>query len=254
LIAAEDTRHTKKLLSHYDIHTPLASYHEHNKRASGEKIVSRLSEGHDVALVSDAGVPAISDPGTDLVRLAVENGIRVVPLPGASAVTSALSVSGFSGDRFTFAGFLPRDKQGRAALLSEMATSTAMFVLYEAPHRLRDTLSAMNRVIPGRQLMIAREMTKMHEELFRGTVGAAKEEFSRREPLGEITIVVAAASPEETASTQPEEPPAEACETMIARLLSQGLPVKDVAREVAAAHKIRKNDAYRMVVALKRPD
>jgi 16S rRNA (cytidine1402-2'-O)-methyltransferase len=253
LVAAEDTRHTRKLLAHYEIRVPLVSYHEHNKRASGEKLISRLLEGHDVALVSDAGVPAISDPGADLVRLAVASGIRVVPLPGASAVTAALSVSGLSDDRFTFAGFLPRDNRGRAALLSEIAASPGVFVLYEAPHRLRETLKAMVKAIPDRRLVVAREITKVHEEFFRGTVREACDEFSSREALGEITIAVEGAAPGEARQSEAVEAPAEEREAMIARLLGQGLPVKDVAKELAAAYHMRKQDAYKLVVELKKP-
>lgn len=189
-IAAEDTRVTRKLLNHYDIKTPLVSYHEHNKREKGPEIISLLEEGKNIALVTDAGTPGISDPGEDLVRLAVEAGIAVEPLPGAAAAICALVASGISTGRFVFEGFLPRKKKERTERLKELSAETRTIVLYEAPHRLLKTLKDLGQALGDRSIAIAREMTKVHEEFFRGTVTDAVARFTRTPPRGELVMVI----------------------------------------------------------------
>jgi 16S rRNA (cytidine1402-2'-O)-methyltransferase len=190
LIAAEDTRRTRKLLSHHGISKPLVSYHEHNKAESAQKILSLVGAGRDVALVTDAGVPGVSDPGSDLVRECVAQGVKVVPVPGPSAVTAALSASGTGAAQFIFLGFLPRAKKALRQAIGELAGFRWTIVFYEAPHRLVDTLSEMAPVLGERHICIAREMSKVHEEFFRGTVAEARDAFAEREVLGEITVVL----------------------------------------------------------------
>lgn len=170
MIAAEDTRQTRKLLTHFDIHTRLMSYHEHNQKESGSKIIRMLIEGKNIALVSDAGLPAISDPGMDLVAEAVLNNIHVVPIPGANAALTALIASGLSTETFVFAGFLPRDKKGCQQKLAQMKGYQATLIFYEAPHRLIKTLEIIYDVLGNRNMTLARELTKKHESFLRGNV------------------------------------------------------------------------------------
>jgi 16S rRNA (cytidine1402-2'-O)-methyltransferase len=196
-IAAEDTRHTRKLLAHFEITgKPLISYHEHNKQTSGPEIIRLLRSGSSVALVSDAGLPAISDPGADLVKLAIEDNIPVVPVPGANAALSALIMSGMPTDRFTFAGFLPRDKKGLEQALRSLRSVEGTIILYEAPHRLRKTLAALIEAWGDRPAVIVRELTKKHEEAVRGTLRECLGHFTEQEPLGEFCLLVS--SPGET--------------------------------------------------------
>jgi 16S rRNA (cytidine1402-2'-O)-methyltransferase len=187
LIAAEDTRKTKRLLTAYEITTPMTSFHEHSGRGGVAKVLKRLEDG-DVALVSEAGMPGISDPGHDLVGAAIEAGIAVVPVPGPSAVTSALAVSGLATDRFVYLGFLPARASGRRRVLAAAAGETATLVVFEAPHRLEASLKDMLELLGDRKVAVCRELTKLHEEVFRGTLGAALEWFVA--PRGEFTIVI----------------------------------------------------------------
>jgi len=226
-VAAEDTRHTRKLLSHHGISTRLVSYHEHNKAGSGRRIIESILLGQSVALVSDAGMPAVSDPGGDIVRLAVIAGIKVVPLPGPSAVITALSVSGFPLDRFTFLGFLPRDKKGLRAILTRIASAREISIAYEAPHRLKASLAEMLPVIGDRAICIAREITKVHEEFWRGTVRQAQEAFLDREVLGEITLVIdGAGEAADLLSAATEEETRTRALNVLAELVANGVPSK----------------------------
>ncbi len=192
LIAAEDTRTTRKLLSHYDIHTPLTSYNDRNKRTKTSHIVEQLERG-DVALVSEAGTPAISDPGQDLVTAAYAMGAQVVPVPGPSVVTAALAASGLPTRSFTYLGFLPRQPGARRRLLRSVATRPDTLVAFEAPHRIRDSLVDMQQELGERFVAVCRELTKLHEEIFRGSITEALAYFS--EPRGEFTLVIAGAEP-----------------------------------------------------------
>jgi 16S rRNA (cytidine1402-2'-O)-methyltransferase len=190
LIAAEDTRQTRKLLTHFEIQTRLVSYHEHNKKASGPELIRLLQEGSSIALVSDAGLPAISDPGADLVRDAAERGIPVVPVPGANAALSALIISGLPTERFLFAGFPPRQRKALNEWLVSIAHEQGTLMMYESPHRIEKTLAAMLEVIGDRRIVMARELTKRHEEAARGTITECMAWLDEHPPLGEYVIIV----------------------------------------------------------------
>ncbi|MEP6755231.1 MAG: 16S rRNA (cytidine(1402)-2'-O)-methyltransferase [Chthonomonadales bacterium] len=189
-IAAEDTRVTRKLLSHYDIHTPLISCHQNVREARLRELVGELVAGSDVALVSDAGLPAVSDPGADLVRLAINAGVTVSPIPGANAALSALVVSGLPSGRFTFEGFPPRGKSDRREFFRSLKAERRTILLYESPNRAVDTLEDIYREMGERRVVIGRELTKMFEEVYRGSLSEAITHFSEKRPKGEFTIVV----------------------------------------------------------------
>lgn len=193
LIAAEDTRHTKKLLAHYDIHTQLTSYYEHNKLGKIDVILAELEKG-DVAVVSDAGTPGLNDPGYELVQAVLQAGHQVSPVPGACAPIAALVASGLPTDRFLYLGYLPRRQGERRRFLQEIAGQAFTLVFLEVPHRLVASLDDLLAVLGNRQISIARELTKLHEEIFRGPVDQARQHFAIHEPRGEITLVVAGAS------------------------------------------------------------
>lgn len=187
LIAAEDTRKTKRLLNAYSIQTPMTSYHEHNKKIKLDYILNHLKE-NDIALVSEAGMPGVSDPGYELIKAATQAGIPVVPVPGPSAVITALVVSGLPPDRFLYLGFLPRRASARRQALKSVAQETGTLVILEAPHRLQPTLNDLQLLLGDRQIAVCRELTKLHEEVFRGTIGQAIARFT--EPRGEFTLVI----------------------------------------------------------------
>jgi 16S rRNA (cytidine1402-2'-O)-methyltransferase len=194
-IAAEDTRRTRKLLAHFDIKTPLVSYHEHNEKTASLRVVQRLLRGDDVALVSDAGTPLIADPGYSLVTLAVGEGIDVVPVPGPSAVAAAVSAAGLPPLPFYFAGFLPRRSSARRKKLEEIAGLRATLVFYESPHRIPASLSDMAEVLGDRPAAVARELTKIHEEVLRGTLSELARAAGARAWKGEIVVLTAGAAP-----------------------------------------------------------
>ncbi|MQF48602.1 16S rRNA (cytidine(1402)-2'-O)-methyltransferase [SAR202 cluster bacterium AC-647-N09_OGT_505m] len=236
LIAAEDTRTTRKLLSHYDIHTPLTSYHNHNKVQKIPVIIKALEEG-DVALVSDAGTPGISDPGLELVRAAVESEVSVVSIPGPSAVITALAASGMYAEHFLFLGFPSRRKGERRELLKSVAKLPYTIVLFEAPHRLRRTLSDLQEVLGNRSMAAVREATKLYEEVFRGTVSQCLNYFSQ--PRGEFTLIVDGRPKGETPS------PLEAEERLRA-LLKQELSSREAREQVASETGFQRREIYRM--------
>ena len=203
LIAAEDTRVTIKLLNHFNIKKPLTSYHEHNKAEKGEYILSLLKEGKNIALVSDAGTPAISDPGEDLVKLCIENGINITPIPGCVAAVNALILSGFSTKRFSFEGFLSVNKISRSKHLRFLDIDTHTLIFYEAPHKLIHTLADMAEFFgKDRKIALVRELTKIHEEVMRFTLDEALNKFDEVKPRGEYVIVVEGKSKEQTQSQQ----------------------------------------------------
>lgn len=238
-IAAEDTRVSIKLLNHLNIKKSLVSYHEHNKAVSGERIVRRLLAGECCALVSDAGSPAISDPGEDLVRLCAAQGIPVSAIPGPCAAITALSISGLPTARFTFEGFLPQNKKQRAARLEELRTEKRTMIFYEAPHKLQATLAELCAAFGGtRRISLCRELTKLHEEVTRTTLQAALDGCADRAPRGEYVLVLEGAQ-EETA-----EPDTEAALKRIAALLRQGVSRKDAAKQVASETGLPKNMLY----------
>lgn len=244
LIAAEDTRTTRKLLSRYDIHTPLTSYHEHTPPEKEEELLVSLAE-QDIALVTEAGMPSISDPGTRLIREAIERGHPVVPVPGPSAVTAALAVSGLPADTFLFLGFLPRDSGERVELLSSVASLPHTLVAFESPHRLRDSLADLVDVLDGRQVSICRELTKVYEEVWRGTLTEAIRHFETTKPRGEFTLVIEGAE---------KKPPAPWTEEQVRALLeerrAQGARAKSTVKEVAELARWSKRDVYQIWIDL----
>jgi 16S rRNA (cytidine1402-2'-O)-methyltransferase len=244
LIAAEDTRHTRILLSHYDIRTPLTSYHEHNEKTQAPKLVQRLQYGESIALVSDAGTPAISDPGYRLLVEAFRAGIQVIPIPGPSAMATVLSASGLPTDRFVFEGFLPPRKQERETKLQALRYESRTIVFYEAPHRLKESLADMRRIFGDREIVIAREVSKVHEEFLRGSIEAVISQLAEREVKGEITIVV-------HGSTGPAEISEEELTAEIRRLVDEGVGVKQISDVLGERYQRAKREVYQMALRLK---
>jgi len=246
LIAAEDTRHTQHLLAHFGIHTTLTSYHEHNERDKAHTLVARLKSGASIALVSDAGTPALSDPGYRLVIEAIRAGIQVIPLPGASALTTALSASGLPTDRFCFAGFLPAKTQERKAKLQGLRSETATLVFYEAPHRLKESLADALKVLGEREIAIARELTKVHEEFLRGKLSEIIGLLGGHEIKGEIVIVIQGATGE--AQVLDVE-----LQAMIRQLLADGMGMKEIAELLGERYGLAKKEIYKKALELKAP-
>lgn len=242
-IAAEDTRVTLTLLNHFGIKKPLVSYYEHNKRERGEQICTRLEAGENAVLVSDAGMPAISDPGEDLVALCHERGIPVGIVPGPSAVVTALALSGLPTGRFTFEGFLSMNKRGRREHLAELQTERRTMVFYEAPHKLSSTLDDMLAAWGDRQIAIVRELTKIHEEVIRTTLAEAAARYRQEAPRGEIVLIIEG-SPVQDA---PEQTPEQASERA-RRYMQEGLSASDAARRAAAETGVKKGDIYRLLM------
>jgi 16S rRNA (cytidine1402-2'-O)-methyltransferase len=244
LIAAEDTRHTGRLLAHFGIATPLLSYHAHNERARRERLLAALAEG-DVALVSDAGTPGISDPGHDLVVAAIAAGYPVSPVPGPSAVAAAVGASGLVAGPFVSLGFLPRRSAARRSVLGRAGVTSFPVVLFEAPERLAGTLAELARLWGDREAVVLRELTKLHEEMVRGTLSELAERWRETPPRGEIVVVVGPATP-------PAVEPSDA-ERIVAELRRAGLGPSEAAREAAAATGLPRSDLYRLARRLSEP-
>jgi 16S rRNA (cytidine1402-2'-O)-methyltransferase len=239
LVACEDTRHTRKLLAHFGIATPSVSYHDHNARERAPELLERLERGESVALVSDAGTPAISDPGYRLISGAAERGIPVVPVPGPSAVVAALSASGLATDAFLFAGFLPARAEARRARLADLAAERATVILYEAPHRVAETLADLVDVFGDRPAALARELTKVHEEVVRGRLSEIAAALAPERRRGEMVLVVAGA-PERTAAAA-DSPVA----SRVAELEAAGLSRMDAIKQAARERGVPKREVYR---------
>lgn len=246
IIAAEDTRHTRQLLSAYDIDTPLLSYHEHNKAEKGPQLIDMLREGKMIALVSDAGMPAICDPGSDLVHLAIEADIPIVPLPGANAGLTGLIASGMDTTRFTFIGFLPKTKKHRLPVLESIKGYEGTLIFYEAPHRIQTVLSELIEVLGDRQAVICRELTKRYEQYMRGSLQQVKEELAAQGVRGEFVILVAGAAAAE------EHGPASDGDyaSLVRELMEQGIDKKEAVRMVAKRCGVPKRSVYQAVIAL----
>lgn len=242
-IAAEDTRVSMKLLNHFGIKKPLVSYHEHNRASAGQAILTRLLAGETCALVTDAGTPAISDPGEDLVRLCGENNIAVEAIPGCCAAICALAVSGLPTGRFTFEGFLPANKKERRTALLRLQGEERTMVFHEAPHKLRATLSDMAEILGDRPVALCRELTKLHEETLRTTLSAAVALYAEREPRGEYVLVVAGARPMEEPAVTLEEGV-----SRVQRLREDGIKMKEAVRSVAGQTALNKNELYDAVL------
>jgi 16S rRNA (cytidine1402-2'-O)-methyltransferase len=237
IIAAEDTRHTQTLLRHFSINTPLTSYHEHNERAKTGQLVARLERGESVALVSDAGTPGISDPGYRLVLEATRRGIRVVPIPGPSALIAALSASGLPTDGFNFRGFLPTRKRERRSKLQELRLERYSIVVYETPHRLKESLDDIREIFGDRRMVMGREITKLHEEFLRGRISEVIAEVSRREIRGEVALIIEGCS-------DVDPPSEEALRDEIAELVAEGLRIKEIAEVLGEKYGYSKRQIY----------
>lgn len=247
VIAAEDTRHTRGLLAHYDIHTPMTSYHEHNKEEKGAELIERLCAGENIVCVSDAGLPGIADPGGDLARRAIAAGIPVTPLPGANAALSALICAGLPLDGFTFVGFLPRKEKKRRELLARIAAYPETLIFYEAPHRLRETLAALAAGLGAqRRACAARELTKKFEEFRRTTLGELLAHYREHEPRGEFVLIVAGADENAPAADAAEEM---SLTERYAAHIAKGLDKKEAMRRTARELGIARRDVYQALLA-----
>ena len=245
LIAAEDTRHTRKLLSHFDIHTPMTSYHRHNHKTKSEYLLRLLSEGRSIALVSDAGVPGISDPGADLAAAAISRQLPVVPLPGASAGITALVISGLPTDAFVFEGFLPTAKKSRRDKLQSLSSEQRPIILYEAPHRLVHVLEDILEICGDGNVSVSRELTKKHEETIRGAVTEVLDHFRYTEPRGEFCVVLQNPTYRPVAmDDMPRARPAE----HVALLEKEGMPRKEAIRVAAQLYGLSRREVYRLVL------
>ncbi len=243
-VAAEDTRVTLKLLNHFGIKKPLVAYYRHNTEAGGQTILRRLLAGENCALVSDAGTPAVSDPGEEMVGLCVENGVTVCALPGPCALTTALSVSGLPTGRFTFEGFLAMNKKNRRDHLQSLINEERTMIFYEAPHKLTTTLADLVQTFgPDRPIALCRELTKLHEEVVRTTLAQALERYEQDPPRGEFVLVVAGAQPQATQGADPEDALAQ-----VAALRSQGLSLKDAVKQVSKALDLPRNQLYALAL------
>ncbi len=239
LIAAEDTKVTLKLLNHFGIRKPLLSYHQHSPTKRLEWLLKRLKEGKNIALVCNAGTPSISDPGVPLVKRALQEGIFVSPIPGPSAVTAALSVSGLDAQRFLFLGFLPRRQKERRNLLKKVKDLPFTLVVYEAPHRLKESLSDLLEILGNRDLVLCRELTKMHEEVTLTTLSALKKRYEKEEPIGEFTLVI------EGACEEKHEPDWDEIDEALKAMLVEGRPIKEIAKEVASKFGAPRSEVYK---------
>lgn len=243
-IAAEDTRVTLKLLNHFEIRATLISYHEHNAASRGPELLQRLMNGENGAIVTDAGMPCISDPGEGLVSLCHDNNIPLATVPGPTAAMTALAASGLSTDRFLFEGFLPIKKGERDAALQMVSRLPHTLIFYEAPHRLRQTLAALLEGLGDRPVTLCRELTKLHEELCRTTLAAAAAEYTQREPRGEYVLIVAGA--EENGSS--DQVTMEQAVGLVRRLAADGASLSDAARQIAKETGYRKGELYRQAL------
>lgn len=243
-IAAEDTRVTLKLLNHFEIRATLISYHEHNAASRGPELLQRLMNGENGAIVTDAGMPCISDPGEGLVSLCHDNNIPLATVPGPTAAMTALAASGLSTDRFLFEGFLPIKKRERDAALQMVSRLPHTLIFYEAPHRLRQTLAALLEGLGDRPVTLCRELTKLHEELCRTTLAAAAAEYTQREPRGEYVLIVAGA--EENSSS--DQVTMEQAVGLVRRLAADGASLSDAARQIAKETGYRKGELYRQAL------
>lgn len=245
LIAAEDTRQTVKLLNHFEIKKPMVSYHEHNKAAKGPELAELMLQGKSIALVSDAGMPAISDPGEDLVRLCIEKGIRVIPIPGASAALTALVISGLPTRRFCFEGFLPSAKKERRELLKKLSTETRTLIFYEAPHRLTETLEELLENLGDRRISVSRELTKKFEETLHMRISGAIEVFKAKEIKGEFVIIAEGISDKDLIDIELKKWDNITVEEHIKMYLRQGMDKKEAIKKVAEERKLPKKEVYR---------
>lgn len=251
LIAAEDTRNSIKLLNHFEIQTPMTSYHEYNKYEKGRKLVERLLEGQNIALITDAGTPGISDPGEELVKMCYESGIPVTSLPGAAACITALTISGLSTRRFAFEAFLPSDKKEREQILKEMETETRTMIVYEAPHRLVKTLKLFLERLGNRKITVCRELTKRHETALAVTLEEAVAHYEANPPKGECVLVIEGKSREEAREEERKQWEEMTIEDHMEVYTKQGMDKKSAMKAVAKDRGVSKRDIYQYLESRK---
>lgn len=251
LIAAEDTRNSIKLLNHFEIQTPMTSYHEYNKYEKGRKLVEKLLEGQDIALITDAGTPGISDPGEELVKMCYESGISVTSLPGAAACITALTISGLSTRRFAFEAFLPSDKKEREQILKEMETETRTMIVYEAPHRLVKTLKLFLERLGNRKITVCRELTKRHETALAVTLEEAVAHYEANYPKGECVLVIEGKSREEAREEERKQWEEMTIEDHMEVYTKQGMDKKSAMKAVAKDRGVSKRDIYQYLESRK---
>lgn len=250
IIAAEDTRHSIKLLNHFEIKKPLTSYHEHNKRDKGKILINKMLYGEDIALITDAGMPAISDPGEDLVKLCIESDIEIVALPGPTAFVLALVVSGFSTRRFIFEGFLNQNKKSRREELEKFKFETRTVIVYESPHRLKELLKDISKVLGNRNLSVSRELTKKYEEVFRGSVELCIEKFNKEDPRGEFIIVIEGVSEDVIESEKKDLWIDLSVKEHLLKYMNDGMTKKEAIKTVTKMRKVQKNEIYQEAIDL----
>lgn len=248
LIAAEDTRNSMKLLNHFEIKTPMTSYHEYNRIEKAHVLIAKMQEGTNIALITDAGTPGISDPGEDLVRLCYEAGIEVTSLPGACACVTALTLSGLGTRRFCFEAFLPMEKKERQEILNELKEETRTIIVYEAPHRLVRTLGELLEAIGNRRLTICRELTKKHETAFQTTLEEALEYYQEQEPRGECVLVLEGKSREQVRLEQQQSWESISIEEHMEQYLAKGMDRKEAMKQVAKDRGVSKRDIYQALL------
>ena len=248
LIAAEDTRNSIKLLNHFEISTPMTSYHEFNKIEKAYQLVAKLKEGKNIALITDAGTPGISDPGEDIVRICYEEGIEVTSLPGAAACITALTMSGRPTRRFAFEAFLPKDKKERASVLEELKNETRTIILYEAPHHLLKTVKELLEALGDRELTVCRELTKKHEEKIQTTFSALLSYYEEKEPRGEYVLVICGKNREDIVKEQQASWEEMSIEAHMEHYESQGIDHKEAMKLVAKDRGVSKRDIYQYLV------
>ena len=247
LIAAEDTRHSIKLLNHFDISKPLTSYHEHNKDSKGGYLINKLLDGENIALISDAGMPGISDPGEDIVKEAIENNIEVEVLPGATAFVTALVASGLNTKKFSFEGFLDRDKKARIEQLESVKEESRTIIFYESPHRIKDTLKDMSKILGNRKISVNRELTKKYQEIIREDIDKVIEIFNERDIKGEFVLIVDGFKGEKT---QQNDYDSLTEREYVIELMNTGLDKKDAIKTVCKNRKLKKDVVYKQVLDL----
>ena len=248
LIAAEDTRNSIKLLNHFDIHTPMTSYHEYNKIEKAEVLIRKMQEGTNIALITDAGTPGISDPGEDLVRMCYEAGIEVTSLPGPAACITALTLSGLPTRRFAFEAFLPSDKKERQAVLAELINETRTIIMYEAPHRLVKTLNEILDILGNRRMTLCRELTKKHETAFASTIEEILQFYETQEPKGECVLVIEGKSRAVLVQEERAKWEEMTIEEHMEIYLSQGMDRKEAMKAVARDRGVSKRDIYQALL------
>ena len=248
LIAAEDTRNSIKLLNHFDIHTPMTSYHEYNKIEKAEMLIRKMQEGTNIALITDAGTPGISDPGEDLVRMCYEAGVEVTSLPGPAACITALTLSGLSTRRFAFEAFLPSDKKERQAVLAELVDETRTIIMYEAPHRLIKTLNELLETLGNRKMTLCRELTKKHETAFASTIEDILKFYETQEPKGECVLVIEGKSRAELVQEERAKWEEMTIEEHMEVYLGQGMDKKEAMKAVAKDRGVSKRDIYQALL------